>query len=30
MINQVRDAIGLECESRSARPHVQHLDKAIA
>ena len=30
IINQVRDAIELECESRAARPHVQHLDMAIA
>jgi len=30
MINQVRDAIELECESRAARPHIQHLDAAIA
>ena len=30
IINQVRDAIALECESRAARPHVQHLEAAIA
>ena len=30
IINQVRDAIELECESRAARPHVQHLEEAIA
>ena len=30
IINQVRDAIALECESRAARPHVQHLETAIA
>lgn len=30
IINQVRDAIELECESRAARPHVQFLESAIA
>jgi len=30
IINQMRDAIELECESRAARPHVQHVDTAIA
>jgi len=30
IINQVRDAINLECESRAARPHVLHLETAIA
>ena len=30
IICQVRDAITVECESRAARPHVQHLETAIA
>jgi hypothetical protein len=30
IINQVRDAIELECESRAARPHIQLLEAAIA
>jgi hypothetical protein len=30
IINQVRDAIELECESRAARPHIQFVEAAIA
>jgi len=30
IINQVREAIELECESRAARPHVQFVESAIA
>ena len=30
IVNQVRDAIELECESKAARPHIQHLEAAIA
>jgi hypothetical protein len=30
IINQMREAIELECESRAARPHVQHVETAIA
>jgi hypothetical protein len=30
IINQVRDAIELECESRATRPHIQLLEAAIA
>jgi hypothetical protein len=30
VINQVRDAIALECESRAARPHIQQQEAAVA
>lgn len=29
VINNVRDAIELEVESRDARPHILHLDEAL-
>jgi len=30
IVNQVREAIDLECESNAARPHILHLETAIA
>jgi hypothetical protein len=30
IINQVRDAIEIECESKAKRPHVQHLETVVA